>query len=511
MKPVGLGGRMSVLTLRAKLTVLLVAMVLLACAAVGVITNIVVHNFLTSRLDHDLALAGSRYAISLEHNDQDADNQPETATVGQSVGTLGARLLNGHLTAVGVVSGSPAPIAVTAADRARIVDLARSGITHATVQFAGLGSYRVQLATGTDGDVLVTGLPENSVEDVLEVLQWTEVIVFLVVAVVIGVIGGFAVRRSLQPLKRVTATALRVSDLPLATGEVTLTERVPGQDHRTEVGSVAAAVNHMLTQVETALTQRQDSEDRLRQFIADASHELRTPLAIVRSHAELIELESADYSPSAQASLRSIDAGARRMSGLVDDLLLLARLDSGLPLDDADVDLTRLVLETLADARVVGPDHHWSLDLPEEPVIVRGDTERLHQVLTNLLTNARVHTPPGTAVSVSVSSRNPHARLDVVDNGPGIAPDLLPRVQERFTAGAGHHTRRAGSSGLGLAIVAGVVEAHEGRLEIASEPGRTCISIVIPLAPQPAEAAQITGTPPPGLPKDQYRLLTWRS
>ncbi len=506
-----LGGRLTGLKLRTKLTVLLFAMVLLACVAVGVVTNIVIHNFLNSRLDHDLALAGSRYAISLEHNDHDADNDPETATVGQSVGTLGARLLGGELTAVGVVSDSATPVVVSAADRARIVALAASGVTQATVDFAGLGAYRIQVTTGTDGDVLVTGLPEHSVEDLLEVLQWTEIVVFLAVAVVVGAIGGFAVRRSLRPLERVTATALRVSDLPLASREVNLTERVPGANQRTEVGSVASAVNHMLTQVETALLQRQESEDRLRRFIADASHELRTPLAIVRSHTELIELESAHYSASVQASLRSIDSGARRMGRLVDDLLLLARLDSGIPLDSVEVDLTRLVLESVADARVVARDHQWSLDLPEEPVTVRGDPERLQQVLTNLLTNARVHTPPGTAVRVSLSVDEQYAQLDVLDDGPGIAPDLLPRVQERFTAGDGQHARHSGSSGLGLAIVAGIIEAHDGRLLITSEPGRTCISMAIALAPAARPPAPAVTTPvDDGLDKQQRRLHTLR-
>ncbi|MGI8590953.1 MAG: HAMP domain-containing protein, partial [Nakamurella sp.] len=261
------------------MTILLFAMVMIACAAVGVATSVVIRNFLTSRLDHDLMLAGSRYAISLEHNDNDADNHPETGTVGQPIGTLGARLLNGMITAVGVVSDSRSPVAVSAADRAGIVDLATSGATEATVHFPGMGSYRVLVARGADGDVLVTGLPERPVDEVVEVLAWTELVVFLVVAVIIGLIGGFAVRRSLRPLQRVTATALRVSELPLAAGEVALTERVPGDDEATEVGRVAAAVNHMLTQVETAFTERQRSENRLRQFIADASHELRTPLA----------------------------------------------------------------------------------------------------------------------------------------------------------------------------------------------------------------------------------------
>jgi len=467
-------------SLRTRLTILLFAMVMIACAAVGVATSVVIRNFLTSRLDHDLMLAGSRYAISLEHNDNDVDNHPETGTVGQPVGTLGARLLNGMITAAGVVSDSRSPVAVSAADRAGIVDLATSGATEATVHFPGLGSYRVLVARGADGDVLVTGLPERPVDEVVEVLAWTELVVFLVVAVIIGLIGGFAVRRSLRPLQRVTATALRVSELPLATGEVALTERVPGDDEATEVGRVAAAVNHMLTQVETAFTERQRSENRLRQFIADASHELRTPLAIVRSHAELIELESADYSESVQASLRSIDSGARRMGRLVDDLLLLARLDSGLPLETVEVDLTRLVLESVADAGVLAEDHRWAMELPEEPVLVRGDPERIQQVLTNVLTNAHVHTPPGTTVSVSLAVSGV-AWLDIVDDGPGIAQELLPRVRERFATG--RYPRSSGNSGLGLAIVAGVVQAHGGELTIDSHPGQTHVRIGIPLAP----------------------------
>jgi len=465
------------LALRTKLTILLFSVLMLACVMVGVATSVVVDNFLNSRLDHDLVLAGSRYADSLEHNDHDVDNGPETATVGQSVGTLGARLVGGVLTAVGVVSDSVTPVAVSTADRAAIVEVAGSGSTRTTVHLEGLGSYRVQVVRGADGDVLVTGLPQASVDETLEVLTWTEFLVFSGVALVVGAIGGLAVRRSLRPLERVAATALRVSELPLASGEVTIIERVPAGNPRTEVGKVASAVNHLLTQVEAALGARQTSENRLRRFIADASHELRTPLAIVRSHAELIALEAADHSESAKASLRSIDTGVQRMGRLVDDLLLLARLDSGVSLASTEVDLTRLVLEAVSDARVVAPEHHWSLELPEDPVLVPGDRQRLEQVITNVLTNARVHTPPGTAVSVTLSTKDV-VWLDVVDDGPGIADELLPRVQERFTTG--QHSRSSGSSGLGMAIVAGVVQAHGGHLRIESHPGRTSVRISIP-------------------------------
>lgn len=468
------------LTLRTKLTILLFGVLMVACAVVGVATGVVVDDFLKSRLDHDLVLAGTRYAVSLEHNDHDVDNRPETATVGQSAGTLGARLVDGVLTQVGVVSDSAIPVAVSPADRAAIVEVAGSGSTRTTVHFEGLGSYRLQLVRGSDGGVLVTGLPQASVDETLEVLSRTEFLVFSGVALVVGAIGGLAVRRSLRPLERVTATALRVSELPLASGEVAITERVPDGNPRTEVGRVASAVNHLLNQVEGALGARQASENRLRRFIADASHELRTPLAIVRSHAELIGLEAADFTESAGASLRSIDSGVQRMGRLVDDLLLLARLDSGVRLASTEVDLTRLVLEAVSDARVMADEHHWSLELPENPVLVQGDRERLEQVITNVLTNARVHTPPGTAISVTLSTKDV-LRLDVVDDGPGIAAELLPRVQERFTSG--QHSRSSGSSGLGLAIVAGVVQAHGGNLSIESQPGRTRVRINIPFIP----------------------------
>ena len=466
-------------TLRVRLTLLLTALVLLACAAVAAATGVATSKFLTSKLDEQLGLAGTRYALSLERNDHDADNNPETATVGQSVGTLGARLLNGQVTAVGVVSGTDTPITVSAEARAVIAGLT-VGTKDRTVDLPGLGSYEVLVSAGRDGDVLVTGLPRKGVDDTLDDLIITEIIVFVVVAIVIGVIGGVAVRRSLRPLERVAATARRVSELPLASGEVYLTERVPVDDEKSEAGQVAAAVNDMLGQIENSLSERQRSENRLRQFVADASHELRTPLAIVRSHAELIELEAADFPASVRKSLRSIDSGTSRMGRLVDDLLLLARLDSGVPLEQGEVDLTRLVLDTVGDARIAGPDHRWVLDLPEEPVTILGDDLRLHQVMVNLLANARRHTPAGTRVSVGLRTREDgRVEMTVVDNGPGIPAPLLPTVAERFVRGGSGRERSTGSTGLGLAIVAGIVAAHGGDLRITNEDVGTKVSITL--------------------------------
>jgi two-component system OmpR family sensor kinase len=466
-------------TLRVRLTVLLTALILLACAAVAVATGIATSTFLTNRLDEQLALAGTRYAVSLERNDRDADNNPETATVGQSVGTLGARLLDGALTAVGVV-GSPGDHVTVSSQARAVIGTLQVGNTARSVYLPGLGHYEVLVTAGRDGDVLVSGLPRKDIDDTLDALIITEIVVFAVVALVIAVIGGLAVRQSLRPLQRVAATALAVSELSLSRGEVALTERVPVDDDKSEAGQVAAAVNLMLGQIEISLADRQRSENRLRQFVADASHELRTPLAIVRSHAELIELETASFSDSVRKSLASIDSGTARMGRLVDDLLLLARLDSGVPLDQVDVDLTRLVLDTVGDARIAGPDHRWVLDLPEEPVIVIGDEARLHQVMVNLLANSRRHTPPGTTVSVGLRTRDAgRVEIWVADDGPGIPAALLPTVAQRFVRGGGGRERATGSTGLGLAIVDGIVAAHRGELQITNENGTKVLIVLV--------------------------------
>jgi two-component system OmpR family sensor kinase len=298
---------------------------------------------------------------------------------------------------------------------------------------------------------------------------------------IIGLAGGFAVRWSLRPLARVTSTALRVSELPLATGDGRVNERVAAANPHSEAGQVAVAVNHMLDRVENALTERQLSEDRLRRFAADASHELRTPLAVVRSHAELIEGESERLSPSGRQSLLRISAASVRMSRLVDDLLLLARLDAGRPLDRHPVDLSRLAIDAVTDARAAGPDHRWSLDLPATPVRCLGDEHRLQQVIANLLANARLHTPAGTSVRLTVRQPAWQASvIEVADNGPGISADLLPRVTERFARGDSARGRESGGTGLGLAIVSAVIAAHRGRVEILRGHPGTVVQITLP-------------------------------
>jgi two-component system OmpR family sensor kinase len=255
---------------------------------------------------------------------------------------------------------------------------------------------------------------------------------------------------------------------------------VPDTDPHTEVGQVAAALNHMIGHVGDALDRRHASEERLRLFAADASHELRTPVATVRAHAELALRHPGAVPADVRHALERIQSESERMSGLVDDLLLLARLDAGRPLARDTVDLSRLALDTASDARAAAPGHRWLLDLPEEPVTVTGDQPRLHQVVANLLANARIHTPPGTTVTLRISRNHGVVGLAVTDTGSGIPQELQGAIFQRFTRADQGRSRTVGGSGLGLAIVAAVIAAHGGTVDVSSRPGHTRFRLQLP-------------------------------
>jgi len=295
----------------------------------------------------------------------------------------------------------------------------------------------------------------------------------------------------MRPLQRVADTASHVVGLPLHRGNVPVEVRVPESDAdpRTEVGQVGAALNRMLDHVGNALEARHASEMQVRQFVADASHELRTPLAAIRGYAELSRRSRQPMSQEIAHVFNRVESEAKRMTGLVEDLLLLARLDAGRPLAHDPVDLTMLVVDAVSDAHAAGPRHYWQLDLPEEPVLVTGDAARLHQVLANLLANARTHTPEGTTVTVSVGSTPEAAFLRVTDGGPGIPAELVSHIFERFARGDSSRSRAAGSTGLGLSIVHAVVTAHRGTVSVQSVPGQTVFTVLLPLhaAVPPAE------------------------
>lgn len=355
------------------------------------------------------------------------------------------------------------------------------GKTH-TVTLPELGDYRVVAVPVPDGTYL-SGLPEDSVTNTLERLVSLELLFALLATGVGGGVALVVVRRQLRPLREVAETAHTVSELPLASGEIDLTERVPDHltDERTEVGQVGAALNTLLAHVEASLDARHRSEQQVRQFVADASHELRSPLATIAGYTELARRRPDDTAATATA-LDKVEEESGRMTALVEDLLLLARLDAGRPLEHEPVDLTQLLLEAVSDARVVAPEHRWRLDVPDdavdEPYEVVGDRLRLHQVAMNLLSNAARYTPGGTTVTVRVRRNG----FSVHDDGPGFPPDLVDHAFERFARGDAARTRGGEVGvGLGLSLVQAIVTAHGGTVTLSSAPGDTTLDVTLPV------------------------------
>jgi two-component system OmpR family sensor kinase len=473
-------------TLRTRLIAGVIVLLVVSCAGIGIATSITLQGFLVDRLDQQLVGAGSRLDRSLEPpGDPGGPRGPfppgaNPGVQGQAVGTLAARITNGSITQAGVVRDtagqvSLSDVALAPTDRSTLLHLVPGG-QPTTAHLFALADYRLRASRSQDGDIRITGLPLQDIQSTVHRLQATELVVFAVALLLTGLGGAGWVTLSLRPLRRVTMTAEQVTSLPLGRGAVDLSERVPETDPRTEVGQLGAAFNQMLGHVETALEQREASEGRLRRFVADASHELRTPLAGIRSYAELARRSTEPVPAEVSHALGRVESEAVRMGLLVNDLLLLARLDAGRPLEQKDVDLSRLTIEVTSDARVAGPDHRWSLDLPDEPLVVRGDEHRLHQVVGNLLSNARIHTPAGTSVVVRLSAdrRAGHqVLLSVSDNGPGIPAEQQVNVFERFARGDDSRSRAHGSTGLGLAIARAVVKAHGGSLTLISDKGGT--------------------------------------
>mgnify|MGYP001218839212 CR=1 FL=1 len=357
--------------------------------------------------------------------------------------------------------------------------------TPLTMSVDGVGLYRVMIST-REGVITVAGLPFSAVSVPLTRQLMMAALLTLGAIALSGFGARQVVENSLRPLRRLASTASQVAALPLASGEGTLPVRVPQQDldPRTEVGQVGVAFNQMLDHVEGALEARHRSETKVRQFVADASHELRNPLAAIRGYAELTRHEQAELPSNTAHALTRIESESDRMSALVEDLLLLARLDSQPTLALQPTDVTQIVLNAVDDARVAGADHRWGLDLPEEALLAQADPHRLHQVVANLLANARVHTPPGTTVVTSLRREGDQVVIRVNDNGPGVPDEIRDTVFERFTRAEASRVRHAGgsSTGLGLAIVAAVITAHGGTVELSSSPGATTFALRLPAA-----------------------------
>ncbi len=559
-------------SLTARLIASLVALVIVTCAVVGAATYTVLRHSLMANFDQALQAATQRqyqacatdnddqwYPPPQDHTSSYTDHDPGSSPCdnkviqGQAAGTFGAWKLDGHIQEAAIVNGE---CHVSAVDQATLMSLpvapqppGQGGSGGGTASPPPLPTFTRDLPSlggvyeltavqqYKGGPVLYTGLPLNSVDKTLRDVAIAEAAVFAAVVLFVAGSGVGLVRLSLRPLRRVATTATMVTELPLDT-EVSLPARVPDDDPRTEVGQVGAAINRMLQHVESALERRAASETRLRRFAADASHELRTPLAAIRGYAELALRQGGPVPENVTHALRRVESESARMSMLVDELLLLARLDAGRPLEQEPVDLTRLTIEATSDAQVASPSHRWQLELPDEPLMVRGDEYRLRQVLGNLLSNAAKHTAPDTTVTVAVSAAQsaahgvpagpgpgaaqpaparaaearaagrrpagtwpagtwpagtqPAVQLSVTDNGQGIPPDLVPELFERFARGDSSRSRGtgsgAGSTGLGLAIDKAVVIAHHGTVNVTSHPGRTTFTITLPrLAESPGD------------------------
>ncbi|BBZ17940.1 sensor histidine kinase [Mycolicibacterium gadium] len=424
--------------------------------------------------------------------------KPLTQLIGQAEGNVVALIQDGKVVDSAYFvdgEGRPAPeIAIGA-----IAETSAAGVGPHTVQLPGLGWYRMVSRPGDGDEILVTGVSRTPAWNAM-VRETVIVSAMTALALLVTALSTVAiVRYALRPLRRVSSTAAEVATLPLDRDNYAITPRVPARDTdpRTEVGLVGDTLNRLLDHVERALADVAASDRRMRQFITDASHELRTPLAAIHGYAELTRQDSSVLPETTEYSLARIEAEANRMSSLVADLLLLARLDEGHDLDNADVDLAELVTDAVNDARVSAPTHQWRVKVPDGAVWVRGDRARLHQMLAVLLSNARVHTPEGTTVITVVATGRAddgkaYAEVAVSDDGPGIDSELLPHLVERFVRADKSRSGEGGSFGLGLSIAASIVEAHGGTIQAQSDSGTTTFIVRMPAVA--ALAQHVTST-----------------
>jgi len=333
--------------------------------------------------------------------------------------------------------------------------------------------------------------PIVGLDETLGRLVAVDIAVTAAILVALGLLGYAVVRVGMRPLVEIEATAGAI-----AAGD--LRRRVAREDDRTEIGRLGTSLNAMLATIEQAFADQRASEDRLRQFLADASHELRTPVTSIRGYAELFRRGAAERPEDLATAMRRIEDESIRMAGLVDDLLLLARLDQGRPLEREPVDVAIVAADVVADAEALAPEREIHLEV-EGPLVVLGDEGRLHQVVANLVTNARRYTPERSPITVRASTRANRVVLEVVDQGGGIDPEHLPHLFERFYRADRSRARGSGGSGLGLAIVASIVEAHGGTVRVASEVGvGSTFTVELPLAAsdEPASTERLDPAPP---------------
>ena len=384
---------------------------------------------------------------------------------GDTVETFESPNLSGSDTALPVISAADANASV-ANGRPFTVASDRHGVRYRAL------AYRDQRA-----GVMVLALPIDSVDHAVSGLVAVETVGGLVILATLGLVAWWVIHLGVRPVKRMAAAAAAI-------GSGDLSERVPEARAGTEAAELGVALNRMLGRIEVAFDERTRAENRLRQFVADASHELRTPVATVRGYAELYRTGGLSDDAALGDAMRRTEQEAVRMGALVDDLLHLARVDQGRPLERAPVDLVELADDAARDARAVDPSRAVTAASDDRPLIVRGDESRLRQVIANVVGNALVHTPPGSPIEITTSrSSDSTAVLAVRDHGPGMPADVAARAFERFYRGDPARSRHRGGSGLGLSIVEATVGAHGGSVRLETAPGEgTTVVVELPIA-----------------------------
>jgi two-component system OmpR family sensor kinase len=477
--------------LRVKLIVAVLALVAVALALISLASVTALRGYLVDRLDDQLTAVAPGFRHQPPgHGPRDGRPPPSPFLIQQRDATGAVQNQTGAELAQG--QGQP-----RLPDDAAWLQ-AHSGTLMTVPATEGGGRWRVLVQPREDevGGTVVLAASLDGVDNAVAWLRIFDLLVSLAVLVALAGVGVAIVRASLRPLVEMEQTAEAI-----AAGD--LTRRVPDRDPRTEVGRLAAALNSMLAQIETAFRARaaseataRRSEERMRRFAADASHELRTPLTTIRGFAELYRQQGGGRLEPDELDrlMRRIEDQAARMGLLVEDLLLLARLDQQRPLDRRPVDLLALATEAVNDARAVAPDRRIELQLANGdgggagPLVVLGDEDRLRQVIANLMSNALTHTPAGSPIELRAGTRRDdgsnHAAIEVVDHGPGLTQEQAERVFERFYRADPARTRAHGGTGLGLSIVAALVAAHGGTVEVSSVAGRgASFRVLLPLDP----------------------------
>ncbi|HET9140068.1 HAMP domain-containing sensor histidine kinase [Actinophytocola sp.] len=458
------------LRLVTRLALGLAALALVVFAVVGTVLVTTMHSYLAQRLDEQLASTQKDQIGRLL-----ARRGPPRAPYAWYSAVFQVRDGTAEPEPGGSLPSTVDPLTAVARD-------AGGGDVFRTVYIHGEGNFRVRACPVRPGEVLVSAAPQGDLDRTVRRLVFELGAAFVLALAVLVFVGRLVLRKGLRPLSDMAATARNITGHDL-TRSADLPVRVSGSGGGVEVEELRTAFNRMLEHIDASLAARTSADERLRRFVADASHELRTPLTSIRGYAELFRYAAANEPAERDAHLARIRAETARMSVLVDDLLLLARLDSPdmeTPLRLSGTDLAELAGQAAEAFRVAQPAHPLTVDIAEEPLPLRADPVRLRQVIDNLLTNAAAHTPPGTQVTLTARRADGAVELAITDTGPGIPPEHQTRVFDRFYRVDDSRTRANGGSGLGLAVVHLLVTAHGGTVTLESRPGRTVFTVRLP-------------------------------